>query len=213
MPNRITNNPRTGKGDLGTSNLISGYRIRKSSDICTLQNHISELRNNIANILASGDELPIIHNDQNLLMTIRDQICNNLSASVYYKFDNKTFAIHSDFSAVINQRIQLLSDIVPDAPEFVVFNLSPSLLVEQACTSARSVENYFWKVVDIMYGDFVSDYNETVKGWAEFLNMLSDYIFCINRYMLWHTQQVESYWDNPSNGEIQMHFNPTGEKE
>lgn len=47
MTKKRISNPRTGTGDSGRSWLVSGYRIRKSSSICTLQNELQDLRDKL----------------------------------------------------------------------------------------------------------------------------------------------------------------------
>ena len=202
--NRITNSPRTGKGDMGVSNLISGLRVRKSSEICSLQNELARLRTGVAKILATEKKYQYLFPAEDIcfLTCIRDTVCNTISASVYFKFEDERYTVNDGTLIELETRIDFLSSSVTDAPEFVVFTELHSLQIEEVTTTARKVENYFWKVVDILNGDFTTEYEDIVQNTAKFLNAFSDYLFCLNRWDLMRRSKAEAFWKNPTKEKI-----------
>lgn len=207
--NRISN-PRTGKGDLGKSNLISGYKIRKSSSICKLQNTIQLTRNHIKlylNQIIKEDTTNICLKDVHklnfhtqLIKKIVNEIMNNISALAYFKFEQKEkFMIDYDFLELLQDEINNLCDEKLECPEFFIPQSDIALMGDNATTWVRETEHQFWIVVEEIYSQHDRQFdnyenNKAVVSVAKFLNALSDYIFIFNRFVNYTYGYQNNYW-------------------
>ena len=213
---------RTGKGDLGISEVVSGYKIRKDSYICSLQNELQFLRNNIYEYKLSLEDEIFIHsnkidpykeifnqnNEFNYIkkqFEILDVIClyviNTISASAYYKFEKNKFMVYPSFIEKINKELENLKQEHIECPEFFIPSLKISLLGDNVTTEIRKVETHFWSAVFEIYNQydkqmFKHEDNEIVNNIAKFLNMLSDYMFLYNRYVHFTFSDETYYWKN-----------------
>ena len=59
---------RTASGDSGFSNLVSGLRIRKSNDICALQNQIQFLSNDLRTFVFCSGACKLVPQDHVLFL-------------------------------------------------------------------------------------------------------------------------------------------------
>jgi len=199
-------NPRTKTGDIGRSNLISGYRIRKSSSICSLQNELQFLRNCIYLFRLKLKQEQML--EQGLLAEyypIFDQttssVINAISASAYFKFDNEKFAVSQVFLHQLEQAIDSLTEQHTDCPEFFIPNQELTILGDNATTQTRKAENHFWIAVEEVYSqhdrqDLDSRDNLVITSTAQFLNMFSDFLFLYNRLVHFSFGFDSQYWEN-----------------
>jgi cob(I)alamin adenosyltransferase len=208
--NRISN-PRTGKGDLGKSNLISGYKIRKSSSICKLQNTIQFTRNHIKLYVNEivEDSFSLSHEDYNKIFyhlqfidKIVNKTMNNISALAYFKFEEKEkFMIDDEFLTLLQEEIKNLCDEKLECPEFFIPQSNIALMGDNATTWVRETEHQFWIVVEEIYSQHDKQFdnyenNKVIVSTGTFLNALSDYIFIFNRFVNYAFGFENNYWEN-----------------
>ena len=226
MPDRIQANCHTGKGNFGTSNLLSGWTVRKSSQVCALQNSIELLKNQLSeyvliysqpkrprwfyrflNFCRSVVDLPleplvtIDQEDLALLTHYRDHL-NDFSALVYCRFGSVKF--QDTFSKIecLRQRHKDLYDELMSAKDFIVYTDKRSIALDGIRIQIRIVEHLMWVVIDSLYGEFTNEYQrgygEIIEKAATEFNLLSDYVFNLNRYEMLKQKRKETYWNPPS---------------
>ena len=215
MPNRIQSNCHTGKGDLGTSNLISGWTIRKSSHICRLQNEIEVLRNLFSEYLLNygrQERFPIWgwikrvilrqkpaskldYNDYELLWYYKLHL-HNLSALVYFRFNEVKYVSSTDHLETLNNRLKDIAEDILPAQDFIIPETRRSLALDRIRVQVRKVEHLMWVVIDTLYGEFHDDYNESICRTAREFNLLSNYLYNLNRYEGLKEDQPELYWES-----------------
>lgn len=206
--NRISN-PRTGKGDLGKSNLISGCKIRKSSSICKLQNTIQFTRNNLKLFLNKvSTEKLVFDSDTHkigfhtlLIEKVVNKIMNDISALAYFKFENTKYSIDKEFINLLEEEINNLWNEKLECPEFFIPYSDVSLMGDNAVTWIRETEHQFWIVVEEIYSQHDKQFenyenNESILDVAKFLNIFSDYVFTFNRFVNFACGYTNNYWEN-----------------
>lgn len=216
MANRIQSNCHTGKGDLGTSNLISGWTIRKSSHICRLQNEIEVLRNLFSEYLLNygrQERFPIWgwikrfflkligkkpsskldYSDYELLWYYKLHL-HNLSALVYYRFNEVKYVSSTDHLETLDNRLKDIAEDILPAQDFIIPETRRSLALDRIRVQVRKVEHLMWVVIDTLYGEFHDDYNESICRTAREFNLLSNYLYNLNRYEGLKEDQPELYW-------------------
>ncbi len=193
---RIQPNGRTAKGDKGTSNLISGWTIRKSHQLCNLQNEIEFLRNDFSSYLFNYGQA-LAAEDIELFNYYKLNL-NNLSALVYFKFNNIEFASQSSHVDALEERLQAIADQIAPAKDFVIPETNRSLALDYVRVRSRKVEHLLWVVIDKLYGECVDEYNDSIKITAREFNALSDYLYSLNRYEGLKENTTELHWVAPT---------------
>lgn len=215
VSNRIQSNCHTGRGDLGTSNLISGLTIRKSSIVCELQNEIEELRNLFSEYLLNyslHERFPIWgwikrvilrqkptskldYSDYELLWYYKLHL-HNLSALVYFRFNELRYTSPVAHVQSLENRLKDLAERVLPAQDFIIPETKRSLALDRVRVQVRKVEHLMWAVIDTLYGEFHEEYNESICRTAKEFNLLSNYLYNLNRYEGLKEDQPELYWES-----------------
>lgn len=217
MANRIQSNCHTGKGDLGTSNLISGWTIRKSSHICRLQNEIEVLRNLFSEYLLNythRERFPIlgcfkrmIHRQKSISRLDFDDVAllqhyqlnlHNFSALVYFRFNELRYVSSIGHIDQLEARLDFIAQRITPAKDFIIPDSKRSLALDRIRVQVRKVEHLMWVVIDTLYGEFLDDYNVSICRTARELNLLSNYLYNLNRYEGLKEGGREVYWQSPS---------------
>jgi len=213
--NRI-HQTHTGKGNKGTSNVISGLKIRKSSSICALQNELEFLRNAIARIFChlKGEEylakiereekpLDLPEDTYRLLQDIIGTYINRVSAGAYFQFQNEDFKCDEQLLSRIQASLKRLKEETGECPDFLISEDEFILDCDNARIQARKAEQHFWSAVDEIYDQHDKQDenkldNSVITSTAEFLNLLSDFLFEITRYLGSQIEKEERYWGDDS---------------
>lgn len=225
MPDRIQANCHTGKGNLGTSNLLSGWTVRKSSQVCALQNSIELLKNLLSkyvllysqpkrprwfyrflNFCRSVVGLPleplvtIDKEDLALLTHYRDHL-NDFAALVYFRFDSPKYQdAFTKFDCLCLRHKDLCDELV-SAKDFIVYTDKRSIALDRIRIQIRTVEHLMWVVIDSLYGEFTNEYQQgygaIIEKTATEINFLSNYAFNLNRYEMLKQHRKETYWNPP----------------
>jgi cob(I)alamin adenosyltransferase len=216
MSNRIQANCHTGKGDLGTSNLLSGWTIRKSSHVCSLQNEIEVLRNLFSEYLLEycqpekywwqrlirkvknffGVSTPSIDDGDLSHLHYYKLNLHNLSSLVYFRFNNLQYTVTSDRLLRLAQRHDYITAQIQPAKDFIIPETQRSLALDRIRVQVRKVEHLMWVVIDTLYGEFLDDCNECIQRTAAEFNLLSNYLYNLNRYEGLKQNQPELYWQS-----------------
>lgn len=188
---RITS-ARTGTGDTGYSNLSSGLRVRKSNSICSFQNHLQLFSNALRSFITSDKFKSVSEYDQIFIESLVNPFVNDLSASIYFNFENANYGVSDNLKESLEIRLSVLNEKVKETTEFVIFE-KDLLVLEQVLIYTRQVEHLFWVTVDQnnFYNMTTENKKEKVtKDISYFLNALSDYFFLLIRSL---SSEV-TYW-------------------
>lgn len=157
---RLTANISTGRGDSGESELISGYRISKSSVVASLQNYLQDLsieiclwlteyRDSLSELADTNQENNSLPDIVNKLTTLRlgldqldyfvDSISNNISSSIYFRLEK--FGVEdSDIDNLIHAYSEITKQL-EDYNEFFKFKGNKRLLrLERISVKVRQTE-------------------------------------------------------------------------
>lgn len=186
---------RTGNGDTGFSNLVSGLKIRKSNDICGLQNYIQLFNIELKSFVFDSEAYKKLPDSHHLFLEyLYSSFCNSFSASVYFNFETENYTLPKERVLYLETLITLLGDQVEDAQEFVVVE-KDLLSLERTMIYIRQIEHYFWRMLDMNNYYFIADDVKKIResntlNFSRFLNALSDYFFLLIRFLSSETQ----YW-------------------
>lgn len=195
---RITASPQTGQGDLGMSQLVADRRLRKSSPICSFQNHLEWLKNDLSHYLCQYG----LSNEKDVFIfqTLTRSIIGNIGSSVYFKLQNQDFAISQAFFTQIESRIEYLAQEMPKARDFIIYESPQLIKLDDSRIKVREVEHLFWVVIESIYfdDDLPANYqsNPVVTSTASFLNAFSDYLWLLTRYEGKQLGLKETYWEH-----------------
>ena len=192
---RITS-ARTGNGDSGYSEVLSGKVIPKSSDILIAQNYIQQLMILSSKTLLGYSKL-LDKEDFDILYQLRLKECNNLSAAVYYGLNPPYDSyIPTQFNNLLLDRLDYLNNYLDKADNFIIPIDSRECDFMLLNTTVRFLEVYLWKVVFELY-ILPSNVPDSAKIIMSTYNTLSDYIYQLNRYVSIHHLDLtkELYWD------------------
>jgi len=177
---RITK-ARTKTGDSGFSNLISGLKMKKSSDICCLQNTIQLFANELKTFVfysTASDKLLPVHVE--FLKYLYESFSNSFSAAVYFNFGNIDYSVSEERLTQLEDLIETLD--VPATEEFMIID-KVLLQLEKVMIYVRQIEHLFWKALEENNYYFIGDTSRItiIQNFAKFLNALSDYFFLMIR--------------------------------
>jgi cob(I)alamin adenosyltransferase len=119
---------------------------------------------------------------------------HNLSALVYYRFNDTRYITSSSQMMMLQARHQHITTLIKPAQDFIIPESKRSIALDHIRVQVRTVEHFMWVVIDNIYGEFLDDYNECIKQTAAEFNLLSNYLYNLNRYEGLKENQPELYW-------------------
>jgi cob(I)alamin adenosyltransferase len=194
---RIVNNPRTGNGDKGYSEILynpianESILVDKADDILFLQNQLESYRNQIALYLL---DYPNNHSieDRAILNRMVTKEVNNLCGQVYFNIKSTKVLVSEEFTKLIESRIADITSQLESQPEFITCSSKRYLHLDNIRIKTRLVEHLFWKVIRSFKNQRLGT---VVKKTMAFINMMSDYIMQLNRLETILQNEDVTYWN------------------
>jgi len=172
-------------GDDGSTSLFGGERVSKSNDRVEAYGSLDEL-NSFVGVLMEFVQDESILSDLEIIQNKLFNIGSHL-ATIDEKYEQYLPALNEDMVNMLEERIDLMSDMLPVMKEFILPGGSKAVaFCHVARTQCRKVER---NVVRL------SDQDRKLERIIIYLNRLSDYFFVLARFLLHKDGIKEKNWN------------------
>lgn len=215
---RLTN-LHTGKGNTGLTEALYGKKVEKYHSCLPLFNQSLKVR---AFLGTFCDLIKSPTDKKYLTEIIINRWLGGFNGSIYFNFYK--LGIPEEVSDWMEERIKYLTELTPNAMEFIIFKTLEGQVGEEIAIEARELEVKYWNLVRDLWIEMgkedislfllleiekrkedrppifgrenIASFIETVNLNARFLNLLGDYLFILLRTEL--KEEEMAYWENPN---------------